>query len=237
MIGNVPKFTLGRISSIPVRLDITFLLIPYLLFNGLSGRPIADHWPQFLAVAAGIFLSILLHELGHALTARRYRVGVLEIVVGGFYGYARMKSAAISRIRAIGILAAGPLANLVLFVLLWLALSAPPLAELSVLGLRWPPGHSFQWLAETVRLLAFINLLMFVFNLFPVYPLDGGKIFGLVLEKITSLRTSLWIVSVLGIAAGAAMVLYGFGANTILAIIGALVVMTNFQRLARLKTR
>ena len=237
MFGNLPKLTVGRIRAIPIRADITFLLIPYLLLKGLSGRPIADHWPQFLAVAAGIFISILLHELGHALTAKRYRVGVVEVVVGGFYGYARMQSAAISRIRAISILAAGPVTNLVLFVVFWLALSTPTLSQLGVLGLRWPPGQSFLWLTETMRVLALLNLLMFVFNLFPFYPLDGGKIFGLILDKFTSLRVSLAVVSALGITAGAAMVIYGFGSNTVLAIIGAFVIMTNVQRLSHLKAR
>lgn len=235
MFGKVPKVTIGRIGQIPIRIDITFLIVPYLLFSALSGRPIGEHWQQMAAVTAGVFLSIFLHELGHALTARLYRVGVVEIVVGGFYGYASMKKMAVTRLRAMAILAAGPTANLVIFGILWLALSNPSFAELTPRGLRWPAGDNLEWLSETVRLMAFLNFLMFAFNLLPVFPLDGGKLFGLVLNRFYTLVTSIRVVSWLSIIFGAIMALYGFGSSIFMVIIGAMIVTTNLSRLRQVK--
>lgn len=235
MFGNMPKLTIGRISGVPVRIDITFLIVPYLLFNALSGRPIGEHWQQMAAVTVGVFASIFLHELGHALTARLYRVGVVEIVVGGFYGYASMKKMAVTRLRAMAILAAGPAANLAIFGILWLALSTPSFAELMPRGLRWPAGEHLEWLPETIRLLVFLNFLMFAFNLLPVFPLDGGKLFGLVLNRFCTFGTSIRIVSGLSIIFGAIMALYGFGSSIFMVIIGAMIVTTNFSRLRQVK--
>jgi Zn-dependent protease len=233
----MPKVTIGRISQIPVRIDITFLIVPYLLFSALSGRPVGEHWQQMAAVTIGVFLSIFLHELGHALTAKLYRVSVVEIVVGGFYGYASMKKMAVSRLRAMAILAAGPAANLAIFTILWLALSTPSFAELIPRGLRWPAGGNLEWLSETLRLLVFLNLLMFAFNLLPFFPLDGGKLFGLVLNRFYTVVTSVRIVSVLSIIFGAIMALYGFGSSIFMVIIGVMIVTTNLSRLRLTKTR
>lgn len=237
MFGRMPKMTIGRVSQIPVRLDITFLIVPYLLFSALSGRPVGEHWQQMAAVTVGVFLSIFLHELGHALTARLYSVRVAEIVVGGFYGYASMKKMAVTRLRAMAILTAGPAANLVIFGILWLALSTPSFAELTPRGLRWPAGGNLEWLAETLRLMAFLNLLMFAFNLLPVFPLDGGKLFGLVLNRFYTAVTSVRVVSWLSIVFGAIMALYGFGSSIFMVIIGAMIVTTNLSRLRLTKAR
>ena len=237
LFGNWPKLTLGRVGAIPVRLDATFVLVPIFLLNGLSLRLVGENWPAIASGIVGIFLSILLHELGHALTARFHRVGVSEIVVGGFYGYASVKGQAVPRSTLIRILAAGPLANLVIFLALWAALSGSPVFELGTRGPMAAGGGAASWLMDVARMLALVNLVMFVFNLLPAFPLDGGRILGHLLDRVVSAQTSRRIVSGLSILAGAAMILLGLGASTILAIIGLMVVGLNLRRFRRRRAR
>lgn len=237
MFGTWPKLTLARIWGVPVRVDATFALVPFIFLRGLSTETMAAHWPLLTAVIGGVFLSVLLHELGHALTAKAQRVGVDEVVVGGFYGYASIRQRGATRGALVRILAAGPLANLIIFLLLWLALSMPSLAELMPRGAALSRGGADNWPEAAARMLALVNLAMFVFNLLPAFPLDGGRILGHLLDEVMSMVTSARIVSGLGIALGLALVLlgFGFGMGIILTIVGILVVMTNLSRLNRIR--
>ena len=237
MFGNWPKLTIARIWGIPVRVDATFALVPFIFLRGLSTEAMAAHWPLLTAVIVGVFLSVLLHELGHALTAKAQRVGVDEVVVGGFYGYASIRQRGAARGSLIRILAAGPLANLAIFAVLWLALSMPSLAELAPRGLALSRGAADSWPEAAARMLALVNLAMFVFNLLPAFPLDGGRILGHLLDAVMSMVASARIVSGLGIALGVALVLlgFGFGLGIVLTIVGMLVVMTNLSRLNRIR--
>ncbi|WP_299615293.1 site-2 protease family protein [Pelagibius sp.] len=233
MFGNSPTLTLGRLNGIPVRLDATFLFVPLFFLSMVSINRLDEGWPVVLVGTAGIFFSILAHELGHAFAAKHYQVGVREIVVGGFFGYAHLKRQAVPRKMVIRILAAGPFANLAIFFALWTT-AALWSSQGSGLGGAAPPfGVPVPSMVETARTLAYINLAMFVFNMVPAFPLDGGKILGLLLNRVISERKSLQIVSVLSIAAGTLMVLLGFGLSLFLSFIGVLVVATNLRRLRR----
>lgn len=232
LFGNWPKLTIGRIQSIPIRLDATFVLV---LIFGLIGIPIQT-LGQFWFVAAGvigIFFSILLHELGHALMAKRYGVGVVEVVIGGFYGYARLRSQGVPHTVMIRIIAAGPLVNLVIFVTLWLVLSLPGFAGLVPQKLVTRTGTITDWQTTTLQLLVVFNLVMFVFNFLPAFPLDGGRILVLVLDGKLPRQVSVIIVSALGLVLGSLMILYGMKASVILSLIGLMILLTNFRRLHR----
>ena len=233
LFGNWPKLTLGRVGTIPVRLDATFVLVPLFILNGLSARVIGDNWPAVSVGIAGIFLSILLHEFGHAFVARFYRVGVREIVVGGFYGYVSLNTQAVPRDILIRVLAAGPTVNLIIFLALWLVLSAPVFSSPSGGGSLVPGANSASWLMGVARMIAQVNLVMFVFNAIPAFPLDGGRILGHFLDRAVSARASVQIVSGLSIVAGMMMILFGLDVSTILALIGVMIVVLNFRRFRR----
>nr|HML30309.1 peptidase M50 [Hyphomicrobium sp.] len=139
-LADTPRLELFRLGGIPIKIDITFVLVPLFLFNVFQNSP-----NTFAILVFGVFLSVLLHELGHATLARLFRVPVGEILVGGFYGYARMLQAAPSTFANILILFAGPLTNGLLFLLCWHVLGQP---EVGLTG-HFGPIDPAPWLGSS----------------------------------------------------------------------------------------
>ena len=221
MLASVPKLTLWHFGTAPVRVDATFLITPVFIFVLLSNWPMADLWPVVVAFTASIFLSVLFHELGHATLARHYKVAMKEIVVGGFFGYVTLKRQAVPRAWRIGILAAGPAANLLLFLAFWLALPTfslfPPIIPASAMA----HGTAAEWLQATLQLSAVINLLMFVGNLIPMFPLDGGRICFHALGMVLPDRTSTMATASIGILSGLVVIYLAAGFSVILVLFAA----------------
>ena len=164
------QFTLGHVSDIPVRVDYRWFfvlgLMTLITAVNLSPRfiesfPTALFFGFFTTVI--LFVSIFLHEYAHAFVARMEGVDVLEIVLHPFGGLARLRREPDTPRAEFRIAIAGPAASFLLAVL-FLALMA--LASWGGLGV----------LALLLFLLGMLNFTLAVFNLFPGYPLDGGRV-------------------------------------------------------------
>lgn len=170
-----------RFLGIPVTIQPFFWLTLAILGAMSTGRLMQDNSPLAmlliaLFVLAG-FLSILVHEMGHALMARYFGARV-EIVLEAFGGYARHTTAGITRVRSICISAAGPALQILLgLVVLLLSRSLPELQPAGALFLIWLIWISWIWAA---------------FNLLPILPLDGGRILQSALGP-QRLPISLWV--------------------------------------------
>jgi len=170
--GNIP---LGRIGGVQVRVSwswlVIFALIVWTLADGVfpsqnPGLSRGTHLAMAIVAALLFFVSILLHELGHAWQARREGLEVDGITLWLFGGVSQFKSGFPSAGAEFRIAIAGPLVSLVLggtFVLIALA------------GLPSAVDGVAAWLG-------YINLALLVFNLIPALPLDGGRV----------LRAALW---------------------------------------------
>jgi Zn-dependent protease len=153
------SWRLGRVFGFPVEINASFLLLLALVFvayGGLAG----------VMIVGLAFGSVLLHELGHAVMARRLHVHVSGIELSFFGGAAKMVDLPRSANQEIAIAAAGPIVSL--------ALAGAGLG----LGLVLHSG-----LLATI---GWINLVLAGFNLIPALPMDGGRI----LRALLSLRMS-----------------------------------------------
>jgi stage IV sporulation protein FB len=160
------SFRIGSLLGIPIRVHFTFLLL-LAWFGSLS----SEQGRGFLGGVVFLlllFACVVLHELGHALTARRYGVRTSEIVLYPIGGVARLERIPSGRAELL-IALAGPAVNLVLAALLWGGLRltdarSPGLSEelLTAAPIAW------QLLAA--------NLTLFFFNLIPAFPMDGGRV-------------------------------------------------------------
>ena len=174
-----PKPTPGslgtfRLFGVPVRLHFTFiLLLVFLLFIGVGEKQ--SGLSTALYVLA-LFASVLLHELGHALVARRYGIATTEIVMFPIGGVSR-PARALKAGEELWVALAGPLVNFVIAgaLLAWMAAQQ---GFVAIEQLRQPTDAN---LAERIAL---GNLLLGVFNLLPAYPMDGGR----VLRSLLALR-------------------------------------------------
>ena len=161
--GSVVTF---KLFGVPVRLHFTFvLLLVFLLFIGVGQRQ--SGWMTVLYVLA-LFASVLLHELGHTLVARRYGIRTTEIVMFPIGGVSRPERAPKAR-EELWVALSGPLVNLLIAagLLAWVGVQQ---GFVSLAQLREPTDAN---LAERIAL---GNLLLFLFNLLPAYPMDGGRI-------------------------------------------------------------
>ncbi|GAA2365342.1 site-2 protease family protein [Streptomyces carpaticus] len=166
-------FPLGRIMGVKVGVHWSVLLIFALIAFGLAaGRLPEDHpgrsWALYtligLITAVVFFVSLLAHELAHAVVARRNGVGVDDIVLWLLGGATRIRTEAPDPGAELRIAGVGPLVSLILggaFALLAWLLDALAASALVVEGAVW---------------LAAINILLAVFNAVPAAPLDGGRL-------------------------------------------------------------
>jgi Zn-dependent protease len=173
---NVP---LGRILGIPIGLDYSWFLIFALLTWMLGGSyypaefkswPPLLYWFMGAVTAIMLFVSVLLHELGHSVVAIRYRIPVRSITLFIFGGVAQIGAEPPSAIAEFWIAIAGPIVSLVLAMLF------------SVLK---PVTAGIEPLLGLVKYLAYINFALVLFNLIPGYPLDGGRVFRAIVWAVT----------------------------------------------------
>lgn len=232
-IDDTPRLELFRVAGIPVKIDATFILVPLFLIGLLQQAPLAAAGPIFATIVGGVFFSVLFHELGHATLARLFGVPVGEILVGGFYGYARMLEIPRSTVANVIILFAGPLANAVLFLALWHLLGAPEITSRGYFHYverpDWPDWIAARpWLIQALMTLARINLAMAIFNLLPAFPLDGGRIYRDVIATVISRATAAKVIAGLGVVVGLWAAVTGFRIDLVLMLIGAQIAIMNW---------
>ncbi|MFE0677695.1 site-2 protease family protein [Streptomyces sp. NPDC058867] len=165
--------SLGRVAGVRVGVHWSVLVIFVLILVGLAGggfrqahpdRPAWQYWLASAVTAAVFLLSLLAHEISHALVARRNGVTVQDITLWLLGGLARLKNEAATPGAELRIAGVGPLVSLLLGGLF--ALAAGLVAVASGSGLA----------VEALAWLAGINILLAVFNALPAAPLDGGRL-------------------------------------------------------------
>ncbi len=140
---------LGTLLGFPVEINFSFLLLLGFVFVALGGLP-------GVVIVCLAFASVLLHELGHAIVARRLGVHTTGIELGFFGGAAKMVDIPRKASDEIEIAVAGPIVSLALA---GLGLGLGAATHLSI----------FAWIGWT-------NLILALFNLIPALPMDGGRI-------------------------------------------------------------
>lgn len=185
------SFRFGSVFGVPLRIDITFLLVLPLfawvigvqiepltdLINGFLATSIDPDpltlgyrpWLIGLSAALGLFLGVLLHEIGHALVAIRFGYGIGSITLWIFGGLAQLTDQPEAWRHELAIAITGPIVSVVIGIVAYLVLLAVP-ASL--------PALSFLF-----GYLALMNVGLAIFNMLPAFPMDGGRVLRALLSR------------------------------------------------------
>lgn len=147
---------IARLAGIPIRLHVSFLVVVAmygawsLTHSGIIGLI------DTVFVAAALFGSVILHELGHALAARQFGIRTRDITLYPFGGVAALETMPKRPLHEFIVAIAGPAVNAVLF------------------GLGFTVALATNF--EFAYLFAALNFAMGVFNMIPAFPMDGGRV-------------------------------------------------------------
>lgn len=174
-MGRRWSFSIGTVKGTSVRIHATFLLL--LLWVGVAGwlAEGAAAALHTLALLLLVFLCVVLHEFGHIFAARRFGIRTPEVVLLPIGGVSRLERIPEEPHAEFIVAIAGPLVTLAIAGTLLVLLGGLPSPEELENG---TDRHAI--LAQ----LAYINLALFVFNLLPAFPMDGGR----VLRALLALR-------------------------------------------------
>jgi Zn-dependent protease len=173
------RITLFKLLGVDIRLDWSWLLLAVLITWTLAvglfphsypGLEPLTYWLMGGVAAAGLFASIILHELAHAAVARRDGLEIDGITLFVFGGVAEMKAEPASPMKEFRMAIAGPIASVAIAAACFLVAS---------LGRGVGAAEAF---IGVFAYLALINTILALFNMVPAFPLDGGRV----------LRAALW---------------------------------------------
>jgi Zn-dependent protease len=164
------QIEVARVFGIPIRVDYRWFLV-FALMIWLTATNIPEtlvrneavKWLLALVTTLAFFLSIFGHELAHAFAARMENIETLEIVLHPFGGLARLKHEPDNPRAEFRIAIAGPAASFLIGIAF-------------LVGMAITYALDFRVAPALLFLLFFGNILLAVFNLFPGYPLDGGRV-------------------------------------------------------------
>lgn len=224
------SWKIGRFFGIDVNIHVTFFLM--VGWIGLT------YWFQENTIAAvvsgvgfllALFGSVVLHEYGHALTARRYGVKTRDITLYPIGGVARLERIPEKPIEELWVALAGPLVNVViaggLFGWLIFTGSFEPIFSSRIL-----------W-GSFVERLMITNLLLVGFNLIPAFPMDGGRVLRALLAMRLDYTVATRVAATIGQGLAFLFGIWGLFSNPFLVIIALFVWVgaANEYRMVRVK--
>jgi Zn-dependent protease/CBS domain-containing protein len=207
---------LGRLLGVDVYLHFTFLLLlAFVGFVDWRATQNAEAALRGVAFLVALFGCVLLHELGHAVMARRYGIKTSNITLLPIGGIARLDKMPEKPMQELWVALAGPAVNVVIAAVLLVGLAATggftSIREISV------TGGSF-WQRLTV-----VNLILVAFNLLPAFPMDGGRVLRAALAMRLGRRRATAIAANVGQGMAILFGIFGFFYNPFLIFIGIFV--------------
>ncbi len=211
---------LGRLWGIDVFVHSTFIL--FLLFfgyqewvdsqaKGLSNHDSFHAACNMVALICAIFGCVVLHEYGHALTARKFGIGTVDITLFPIGGVARLESIPERPRQELLVAIAGPAVNLVIVLILLAFFGLAKFVDFERLTEHHGEMmHKLIVWGDFWKQLMWANVIMIVFNALPAFPMDGGRVLrALLAMKIDRIKAT-QIAAGIGKVLAIGLAVYGF---------------------------
>ncbi|MCS7189641.1 MAG: site-2 protease family protein, partial [Bacteroidia bacterium] len=235
------RFTwhIATVGGIPIYIHWSFwILIIWIVLSGfLSPRFSIEFLSWRMLLMGGLVVSVILHELGHALAARAYNIPTRDITMYPFGGVASLARIPDKPIQELVVALAGPLVNFILIGImgsvLWL--TGLPLVfsiEMLTYGRLGLPLVG-EWLYNMIGM----NGILAIFNLLPAFPMDGGRVLRALLAIKLPYTKATRIAATVGQGFAVLFILVGIYGNPMLILVGFFVFVAAAQEREHVEKR
>lgn len=225
------SLSIGKIAGIQIFIHWTFpLIILWIIFsNARSGLNVEQITWSVLFVLT-LFVCVTLHELGHALAAKRFHIKTKDIILLPIGGVARLENMPEKPMQELIVALAGPAVNVVIFLILYIALQIASIPfDFTAITNITAGNFLFN--------LAILNVWLAVFNLIPAFPMDGGRVLRALLAMKLNRTLATQIAGKIGQVIAAGFVILGFFGNPFLIFIGIFIFLAAMTETEMVKTQ
>ncbi|TDE53016.1 site-2 protease family protein [Flavobacterium sp. GT3P67] len=215
------SFKLGKVAGIGIFIHWTFtLLILFIIFMNYKSGQNATQIIWSVVFILCIFITVLLHELGHALAAKNYNIKTKDITLLPIGGLARLERIPEKPLEELIVAFAGPLVNITLAFITGIFITIPDTSQ-----------HLMAELSNGVNANNFflnfflVNFWLAIFNLIPAFPMDGGRILRALLSFKLQRHVATRISARIGQLLAMGFIIFGFFTSPILIFIGIFVII------------
>ena len=210
------SWKIGRFAGIDVNLHMTFILfIVWIALAQLMGGNGVGAMLSGVAFMLALFASVLLHEFGHALTARRYGIPTRDITLLPIGGISRLERMPDQPIQELAVTLAGPAVNVVIAAVLF--------GFLSLTGGLLPLDSLSFMRGSLLERVMLANVSLVFFNLLPAFPMDGGRALRALLALKMSYGRATQLAATVGQGFALAFGLVGLLVSPLLVLIAVFV--------------
>jgi len=224
------SWKIAKVAGIGIYMHWTFLLIlAWVAFATLQQGENLAAAAMSVGFILAIFACVVLHELGHALTARRFGIGTRDITLLPIGGVARLERMPRDPTQELLVAIAGPAVNVVIAAVLFVILAgASQLRMIHTMNLT-----SVNFLSQ----LMWVNVVLVVFNLLPAFPMDGGRVLRSLLARKMSYERATQAAANVGQAMAIMFGVLGFFVNWFLLFIAIFVYLGAGAEAQMVRTR
>lgn len=215
------SFKLGNIAGIGVFIHWTFtLLIGFIVYiNYKAGHNLMQIIWSVVFICS-IFITVLLHELGHALAAKNYQIKTKDITLLPIGGIARLERIPEKPLEELMVALAGPFVNIALALIIGLFIKIPETPAKLIMLLSGGINSSTFLLNFFI-----VNIWLALFNLIPAFPMDGGRVLRAILAFKLKRHVATRIAARIGQIIAVGFILLGFFINPFIIIIGIFIII------------
>lgn len=208
---------IGTFFGIGVYVHWTFLLLlAYVAGSAILRERGAAGAAHSVVLILAVFFCVLLHEYGHALTARRFGVGTRDITLLPIGGVARLERMPREPVQELLVALAGPAVNVVIALLL-----LPIVAVMGAMGaaVTLPEPGSMPGVGMLLGQLFVINIALVIFNMIPAFPMDGGRVLRAILAMTMPFARATRIAASVGQVLAGVFVIVGILSGNLLLVL------------------